>query len=76
VKAPPAECQACGEGCVRCRGVYVDTGEARVMVGLTANEMVELVHGTTDARLREHLLRAISLVDPERERQERAELAR
>ena len=61
--------------CVRC-GLLLHTGEGRVTVSFTPDEMAELAAATGDANVRERLLCAVALLDPEIETTTRADLLR
>lgn len=57
--------------CVKC-GALLHTGEGRVIVSFTVDEMDELAAQTTNGAVRDRLLCAIGLLDSERERTARA----
>ena len=59
--------------CVRC-GMILHTGEGRVTVAFTPDELAELACAAPDARVRERLLCALGLLDADRERSVRAEM--
>lgn len=50
-------------------GSVLHTGEAKVLFGLTLDELEELATATSNARLRRRLLCAIGLIDVGREMQ-------
>lgn len=51
--------------CVRC-GLVLHTGEGKIIVGLTCDQLAELIESTTNARTRAQLLCALTLLDPDR----------
>jgi hypothetical protein len=53
--------------CVRC-GHILHTGEAKVSVALSTDELAELIETTLNLRTRARLLCALGLLDPEKER--------
>lgn len=57
--------------CLRC-GTTLHTGEAKVLMGFSADELAQMVHEVSDDRVRQRLLCALGTIDPERERAERA----
>lgn len=61
--------------CVKC-GNLLHTGEGKVIVGLSADDLDELACATSDPSLRRRLLCALSLIDPERADRVGAELQR
>lgn len=58
--------------CVRC-GLLLHTGEGRVIVAFTADELEEMAWATTDANVADRLLCALGLLDADREKAVRAE---
>lgn len=58
---PPSRCACCGS--------VLQTGEAKVLFGLTLDELEELATATSNTKLRRRLLCAIGLLDFEREMQ-------
>lgn len=58
--------------CVRC-GVLLHTGEGRVTVSFSADDLASLAIDTTDPKLAERLACALGVIDPERERALRTE---
>lgn len=53
--------------CVRC-GMLLHTGEGKVIVSFTVEELTELACATNSTQIRERLACAIGLLDPEGER--------
>lgn len=51
--------------CARCAGI-LHTGEARVMVSLTAEELEELIGSTLRMETRARLLQVLALIDADR----------
>lgn len=60
--------------CVRC-GTPLHTGEGRIVAAFSVLELEELAFATRDVRVREPLLCAIGLLDQERDRAVRREMA-
>ena len=60
--------------CYRC-GEKLDLGEATVALAHTADELVELASGIWNPKLRKRLITALELIDFDRARELRAELA-
>ncbi len=61
--------------CVRC-GSPLHTGEGRIVVSFTLDELEELAWAAVDRKGRQRLLCAIGLLDVERERRIRMEMER
>lgn len=53
--------------CVRC-GALLHTGEGRVVVAFSADELEDLVCAAPDPRVARRLACALGLLDPDRER--------
>lgn len=60
--------------CARC-GILLHTGEGRVTVSFTADELEELIIDSLKTKLRERLFCALGTIDPERERALRERLS-
>lgn len=54
--------------------MILHTGEGRVTVAFTPDELAELACAAPDVRVRERLLCALGLLDADRERSVRAEM--
>lgn len=51
--------------CARCAGI-LNTGEARVMISLSTEELEELIGSTLRMDTRERLLQVLALIDADR----------
>ncbi len=60
--------------CIRC-GIMLHTGEGRVTVSFTAEDLMGLVLATPERSMRARLLCALGTIDPVREHIVREELA-